>query len=94
MNDPKRRSLPQSQRFISERMRFALYGLIAGLLVGAFLGWTFHELFGVVFRLIISLVILIPLALALMFWLKVNQQNARERSDVQEADWRDLNDPR
>jgi ABC-type Mn2+/Zn2+ transport system permease subunit len=74
-----------------ERLRFASYGLAAGLVVGLFLGWMFHGFVGVVVRLIIVAIILAPFVIALIFWLKVSNKNRADRAVVQDAEWRDIN---
>lgn len=74
-----------------ERMRFAAYGLAAGLIVGVFLGWMFHGFVGVVVRLLIVAIILAPFVIALIFWLKVSNSNRADRSAVQDGEWRDIN---
>lgn len=72
-------------------VRSALIGLALGLVAGIFLGWTFSGAFGFVFRMMLTLMLLVPLALALVFWLRVNQRNREERTDIRDAEWHDLN---
>jgi cytochrome b subunit of formate dehydrogenase len=67
-----------------------MYGLGVGLFFGLFLGWMFHGFVGALVRTLIVLIILVPLALAIAFCFKVNQQNQAERSDIQDAEWRDV----
>lgn len=76
-----------------ERLRWAGYGLVAGLVVGLFLGWLFHGFVSTLFRLLIIAIILSPFIVALVFWLKVSNRNRAERSGsaIQEAEWRDIN---
>ena len=76
-----------------ERMRWAAYGLVAGLVVGLFLGWMFHGFVGLMVRLFIIAIIMTPFVLALIFWLKVSNKNRVDRAEsaIQEADWHDLN---
>jgi len=78
-----------------ERMRWATYGLVAGLVVGLFLGWMFHGFVGMIVRLVIIAIILAPFVVALIFWLKVSNKNRMDRAEsgIQEAEWHDLNTP-
>jgi hypothetical protein len=87
-----RAMLPPASSNVGDRIKYGATGLAVGLFFGIFIGWSLHGLIGIFFRLMISLVVLIPLALALVFWLKVNQQNEQERSTIRDAEWRDIND--
>ena len=80
---------------LMERVRWAGYGLAAGLFMGLFLGWMFHGFVGILVRLVIVTIILAPFVAALIFWLKVSNSNRQERtgSAIQDAEWRDINTP-
>jgi F0F1-type ATP synthase assembly protein I len=78
---------------VVERMRWAGYGLVAGLVIGLFLGWMFHGFVGTMVRLMIVAIILAPFIAALIFWLKISNKNRADRGEtgIQEAEWRDIN---
>jgi hypothetical protein len=77
-----------------DRIRFAAYGLAAGLFIGMFLGWMFHGFVGALVRIVIILIVLIPLFFAVRFWLRINAANKVDRSGIQEAEWWDAHDSR
>ncbi len=79
---------------LMDRLRFAAYGLAAGLFIGMFLGWMFHGFVGALVRIVIILIILIPLFFAVRFWLKINAANKVDRSGIKEAEWWDPRDSR
>ena len=81
---------------IMERIRYGTYGVAAGLFIGMMMGWMFHGLVGAVVRLGLLLIVVIPVCLAVYFWLKVNAQNRVSRSEpvVREAEWWDVSEPR
>lgn len=74
-----------------ERMRWAAYGLLAGMFIGLFLGWMFHAFVGILVRLTIIAIILAPFVVALIFWMRVTNRNRDERAAIQDAEWRDIN---
>lgn len=78
-----------------DRVKWAAYGVVAGLILGMFLGWMFHAFVGLIVRLIIVLVILVPFVAAFLFWQKVRAGGKSSDRDatIREADWREI-DPR
>jgi predicted lipid-binding transport protein (Tim44 family) len=78
---------------VVERVRWAGYGLVAGLVMGLFLGWMFHGFVGTMVRLVIVAIILAPFIAALIFWVKVSNKNRADRTEtgIQDAEWRDIN---
>ena len=74
---------------LKERVRFAGYGLGAGLLVGIVLGWMFHGVVGTILWLLLIAVILTPFVLAVIFWQKTLSRNNQERTLVRDAEWRE-----
>ena len=79
---------------IWERVRFAGYGLAAGLFLGLILGWMFHGFVGALVRIVLILIILIPFVAAVIFWFKVQNRNRAETDGIQEAEWREPTDYR
>lgn len=74
-----------------DRLRWAAYGLFAGLI----LGWIFHGVVGLIVKIIIILVVLAPFVAAFLFWQKVKSSGGSPKRDamVRDADWREV-DPR
>jgi len=78
-----------------DRIRWAAYGVAAGLLFGIVLGWVFHGVVGLIVKIILILVILAPFVAAFLFWQKVKSGGRSSKNDsmVRDADWREI-DPR
>jgi high-affinity Fe2+/Pb2+ permease len=85
----------QSSNPLMDRIRWAAYGMVAGLVFGMVLGWMFHGFVGLIVRVFIILVILTPFVAAFLFWQKVKSSGSspKRESMVRDADWREI-DPR
>jgi hypothetical protein len=80
---------------LMDRIRWAAYGVAAGLFAGVILGWIFHGVVGLIIKVVIILVVLAPFVAAFLFWQKVkpNGRSPKRDSMVRDADWREI-DPR
>ena len=85
----------QSNSPMMDRIRWAAYGVAAGLIFGMILGWMFHGFVGLIVKIFVILVLLAPFVAAFLFWQKVKSGGKSSRRDamVRDADWREV-DPR
>ena len=74
---------------LRERLRWAGWGLIAGLIMGMLLGWMFHGFVGAIIKIGIVIVFMIPLVVAILFFLST-RRGSGGKITVQDVNWRDL----
>ena len=63
-----------------ERVKYAAYGLLAGILIGMVLGWLFHGVVRTILWELLVIVILVPFVAAVIFWQRISGRNRLEKT--------------